>query len=262
MNAAVIENFTWSRRRICFLIALVFAGQVALIFWLSDYSIPRPKSRARPLALHLPANVDSELVALQDPTLFALPHQRGFSGLAWLAVPVQKLPSSDVATQPRWLPLAVEQMGEVFTRVFKTNRFDTPQSLADASAELILPKVAPLTLSAEGSVLRIEGALAQRQLLTPLALPSQITPEILTNTVIQMVVDEAGQLVAASLLLPGSGSKQADQEALTLARKAQFNSIEERGPQRVPAKPPGRLTWGTMVFQWHTRAGTNVVEVR
>jgi hypothetical protein len=82
MNGALAEPRAWARRRWWVVIALVFGAQLGLIFWLSERTPARPRPPAAAPALRLltgPASV--EWLALNDPTLFALPHLLNFSGL-------------------------------------------------------------------------------------------------------------------------------------------------------------------------------------
>jgi len=79
---------------------------------------------------------------------------------------------------------------------------------------------------------------------------------------VQVLVDAAGNVVSHTLLRPESGSKdpdqqQADQRALELARAARFAPLPQSGS--APTNSPGRVTRGTLIFEWHTvpRPATN-----
>src|SRR5438132_740951 len=111
MILAAVDIPMWTRRRWWLLLALVFGMQVGLIFWLSDHSPPRQRAPARAPGIFLAGNASSDRFALDDPTLFALPHREGFSGPAWLNTAPQKSPSFDWSEAPRWLPLSLEQLG-------------------------------------------------------------------------------------------------------------------------------------------------------
>ena len=80
-----------------------------------------------------------------------------------------------------------------------------------------LPDLPPLALLQDQSVLQLEDGLAQRRLLTPLQLKPWSNPDILTNSVVQVVVDAEGRPVSLTLL-SGSGSAAADQYALEQAK--------------------------------------------
>ena len=96
--------------------------------------------------------------------------------------------------------------------------------------------------------LRIEGDLATRPLLAPLALKSWAHAELLSNSVVQAMVDADG-FTFSPVLLTGCGLEEADLYALKLASGARF-----RPAPRLPGTghDPGGLTWGKLIFQWQT----------
>jgi len=250
MNSSASDG-RWSRRRWLLLIGLIFSGQVALIFLLGEHSPARARTRGPAPAFRLASPRAAEFLALEDPTLFALPHRQGFSGRAWLHVFSQKLPSFEWSEQPQWLPLPVAQLGQTFNRFMETNQPGLGPVLAIAESELMVPEISPGSVLREESALRLSGSLAARRLLTPLALKSWPNADVLTNTVVHVLVDGSGQTFSPKVLLPGSGSKEADQYALEQAKAARFDSILPTGPQSV-TNPPARLTSGEMIFEWHT----------
>ena len=117
--------------------------------------------------------------------------------------------------------------------------------------------VAPgsLKLANDHSTFHIEGNLAQRRLLTTFNLPSWPSPDILTNSVVQLLVDARGLPLSASLL-SRSGSKNADQFALDQANAARFASVVQTGPNRSTNVMDG-VTLGEVVFEWHTSSSAN-----
>ena len=94
----------------------------------------------------------------------------------------------------------------------------------------------------------VEGELAERPLITPLALPGCTNTEILSPTVVQVAVDRDGNTVLANLLST-SGLKSADRQALELARAARYQSIRGTGTEQLPV---ASLSWGKLTFSWHT----------
>jgi TonB family protein len=74
----------------------------------------------------------------------------------------------------------------------------------------------------------------------------------LTNTVVRLLVDADGW-TRSPVLLKRSGYEAADKLALKFAKGARFESLAETGPRSI-GKPPAPLTWGEMVFEWHTFA--------
>src|SRR5437773_6757094 len=96
----------WPRHRWGLLIALVFAAHVGLIFAFGDRHpiMPRPPGPAPELRLAIGSN---ELLALRDPTLFALPHPKGFAAAAWREISQTGFPPFRWTEPPRWLVLPV-----------------------------------------------------------------------------------------------------------------------------------------------------------
>jgi TonB family protein len=99
--------------------------------------------------------------------------------------------------------------------------------------------------------MRVTGGLSDRRLLNqPASLPSWPASDLLLNSEVQVWVDADGLVLSPALLLPGSGSKEADHLALKLARAARFDPV---------ARTAARLTSGVLVFEWHTVPQTNAV---
>jgi hypothetical protein len=233
----------WSRQRWLTLVALVFGAQVALIFALSEKQFPPPRA-----VLHVPqltfADSASELIALDDPTLFALPHANDFS------LKIYTNPPPDFRwTEPPGdlLSPAAENLGAVFTRFMQTNSFAAP--LLDFKPEPKLSEpVLPLPPTfAENSTLHIEGELAKRKWLDTVSLTNWPYADVIAPSRIQVLVDEFGNVVSAVLLPPddpadaASHYDAADQRALELARAARFS-------------PSSRLAIGQLIFNWRTVA--------
>ena len=148
------------------------------------------------------------------------------------------------------LHLAVGQLGTVFNRFIETNDFNSLHVPANPMPTLALPSLPPLATSAEQSTLRLEGDLAQRRLVTPLPLRSCTNLDILSNSVVRIAVDAEGRPLLP-MLLSRSGSSEADQYALERARAARFEPVR-RNPAETVRNPTADLSWGRMVFRWHT----------
>ena len=67
--------------------------------------------------------------------------------------------------------------------------------------------------------------------------------ELVSNSVVQVLVDAPGRIISAVLLTPGGGATQrkADAQALELARVAQFEPVAAAA-----------LSVGTIIFEWQT----------
>jgi len=246
MTHEVAEPRHWPVGRWSALIAGVFATQLGLIFWLGKpHPAPPPATDFAP-SLSLAGAGAAEVLALSDPTLFALPHRENFSGPAWLSIPEQEPPRVEEATP--WLELAQEQLGADLRTYMATNR-PTDAPLFDKSGfRFKQPAVASSQPFLTISTLRLTGDLARRRLLNPPALPSWPSTEILTNTIVEVLVGADGKPFSPKLQVPSSGSVEADRYALGEARKARFEPLLVSNPD----DPLAGLMWGQFVFEWQT----------
>src|SRR5512146_1989765 len=104
-------------------VALVFAAQVAVVFWVGNPPPPKPLPTAPVPVVHLAAGAESrELLAMQDPTLFVLPHHDNFSGEAWLNLRPREFSPTNWTEPARPLELSPQQLGAAFIAFMQTNR--------------------------------------------------------------------------------------------------------------------------------------------
>jgi hypothetical protein len=231
----------WSRWRWGGTVLAILALQLALLFLLSDRpqrARPRPPPAGRTLLLVDPATDRwlSQQIWLEDPAQFALVGSRSFSAAAWFGLPRFDPGTRSPTEQSRFLSLDPTQLG-------LAHESAPPAVLWRAPIALLPPPATfPAPLQTQ-SVLRVEGALAARSLLTPLALPSWEHTDILQPTTLQVLVDQSGA-VFPPILLTASGLPTADQRAIELARSARFAPA-----QRAAGVP--ELTGGRLVFLWH-----------
>jgi hypothetical protein len=249
MTAASVELRLWARRRWWGMVVLVFIVQLTVIFWLGSRTpiLPHP-TEAVTLTLGSPA--PTTLQALDDPTLFILPHPEGFSGPVWGKTYRPEFTPFEWSAPANHFPLAIERLGTVLNQLFPASEFPALQLPAQAEAAPTLPNVPPLPIFPDQSVLQLEDGLAQRRLLTPLALKSLPSPDILAPSVVRVGVDAGGRPVAVTLL-SWSGSPAADQYALDQAWAAQFEPLSGY-PGDALLKSTAQLSWGQMIFRWHT----------
>ncbi|HWX21592.1 MAG TPA: hypothetical protein VN578_16945 [Candidatus Binatia bacterium] len=250
MNGAAVEPVAWDRRQWWSVLALVFIVQLVLIFWLGERG-SRPARPSGPApTLRMAGRTGADFLALQDPTLFALPHRQGFSGPAWLEVlPVESHPFV-WSESNRWLEPSLAQLGAPFEQFLETNSFIPFDGTAPPEPALTPSEVAQSEVLRQQSTLRLADGLAGRRLLTPLKLPSWTNSELLTSSVVQVGVDASG-VPFGFTPLSRSGSQEADDFALEQARAARFESFVGRGPQK-PTNPLDGLSWGKLIFEWHT----------
>lgn len=232
----------WTRRRWLALVVVVFAAQVALIFVLGEKHFPPPATATDAPQLVLADGAD-DLIALGDPTLFALPHAGDFAPAFWGRPPVAP-PASFPRAEPVLPPLlAAEDLGTVFIRFMQTNVFGSPQNDFKPAPRLSEPVAPLLPLFARNSSLRIEGELARRKLLDPVTLTNWPYADVIAPSQVQVLVDADGGVLSAVLLPPDNSADaashygDADQRALEIARGLRF------------APAPG-LTLGRLIFNW------------
>jgi hypothetical protein len=234
----------WPWRKILFLIALALAAHVALIYFFEakKQMIPRPVSKVPQLQL---ASPDDELIALENPTLFARPNPSDFTAAIWSKIPFIAPPDFRYQESPQWLPLNMDNLGATFQQFMQTNTIAGIQLDLKPQPEwafLALPAGSALP---QNSTLKILGALAQRGLLKPVTLPSPPYNDVIPPSRIQVLVAATGEVISA-ILLPSNNSSEAtehydpaDQRALELARSLSF-------------APAAQLTLGEIIFNWHT----------
>lgn len=231
----------WSRQRWLTFVALVFAAQVAIIFALGEKQFPPLRDVKNVPQLTL-ADSSSELIALDDPTLFALPHANDFASAVWRRMPVAPRPSFRWTETPDELP-APERLGAVFARFMQTNPFYAPPLDFKPGPKLSEPVLPLPPKFAENSTLQIEGELVQRKWLNSVSLTNWPYADVIAPSRVQVLVDAAGDVVSAVLLPPDNPGEvhdpDADRRAFELARVARFS-------------PASRLTVGQLIFNWRT----------
>ena len=232
------------------IVGLVFAGQLGAIFWLGQKGPPPVAPRISEISFRWVEPAPEPLSSLMDPTLFALPHRQSFSGPAWMKAISMATNTFSWSEDPRFLDYSQTRADTTSGDLPPTNRFSLVEAIAAAAVEPRLPQISFTKPSREQSTWQLAGDLAGRRLLTPLHLTSQSNDDLLTNTVVQLVVDARGWPLSEALL-QSSNSKDADQEALALAATCRFEPL--RGDSSAPGRHPlDGLLWGELIFEWHT----------
>jgi hypothetical protein len=220
--------------------------QLGLIFWLGRAArvISPPKDLA-PMLRFAGSNM-TERLALNDPTLFALPHEVSFSGLAWLT---QEFQPFLLHERPPFLALPNGRLGQDFGTFMATNELASLPEIAQPDLKFKVPSIGPAEPLVTQSSLRLTGELARRRLLNAPALPAWTGTEMISNSIVQLLVAADGKPVSATLLKPpGSADTEADQHALREAGKARFEPFHSADP----LDPMAGLSLGQMVFEWRT----------
>ena len=249
-----VEFARWPWRRWLYTISVVFLAQLVLLLAFAER--PRNIRRAPQFRTAINLAVDSwseeqlaGLPTLTDPTLFALPNLHGFSGAAWLRFAPLEHHFTDWSESPRWLELETAGLGKRFLAFVKTN-ITTTMLIADKPLPFLPNPPSVLTNGALAlhSAIRFEGALAHRPLLQSPPLPSWPHSDILTNTVVQLLVDANGE-TQLHTLLTSCGAPDADLTALKLATNVRFQPLRQSSGSAPIAS---ELAWGKMIIQWHT----------
>ena len=233
----------WSRSKLIFFIVLALVAHVVLIFVFGTKKPAVPRAVIDAPRLQLADNA-SELVALDDPTLFALPHANDYATAFWqrpLAGPTYDFRWTET---PRWLPTP-RNLGTEFSAFMQTNP-PVPFALNFKPAPPFAEFLTAITLpQPQNSTVEIKGELAQRRLLNSIQPPVLPYNDVVAASRVQVLVDTAGNVVS-TVLLPSDNSAEAlghwdfaDQRALTLARAARF-------------APAARMTFGELIFNWQT----------
>lgn len=233
---------SWSLSRWALIIALVLAAHVALIFTFGSKKqlVPRPVTNVP--QIHL-ADAHDELVALTDPTLFALPHAIEFDAFAGLHLNTFVRQTFRWTEPPPFLPISPATLGANFAGYMQTNRFSFAALNFKPEPQVTLPFEKMESALPQASTLQLSGEITQRRMLNQIEVQSWPYNDVIKPSRVQVLVDENGNVVS-DVLLGSSEYADADQKALELARKARF------------APEPG-LMFGEMIFNWHTVATTN-----
>lgn len=230
----------WPLRQWLLFIALIFVAHVAAIFIFGEYK-PAPVRAVKNVPQLQVADSSSELVALENPALFALPRPQNSK---FFDVPNVKPVAFRWSEKPRLLPLASENLGATFTHFMQTNVFGNFKVDFKPPLNLSAPAAAIRPLFPENSTLQIEGDLVQRPLANKINLPDLPFADVIAPSKVQVLVDADGNVVSAILLPLNNVSRAdhydaADQRALDIARTLQF-------------APAPSLTVGKIIFNWRT----------
>lgn len=161
-----------------------------------------------------------------------------------MKIPVMSPPSFHWTEPPRTLALDASRLGESFGDSIRNNGTSSFQFAALPAPEIAEPdlRIGQLAQSRPFS-LRTGGSLTGRK---PINAPQAGTinsADLLTNTVVQVLVDPKGFVFSPTLLPPGSGSAVVDNKALEMAWTLRFE---------MPANQTSVWTVGTLIFEWQT----------
>jgi hypothetical protein len=250
-------------------ITLLAALQAAVLHWGVRPPGPPRASPASDIRFAVAPDRDAALALetfpwLTAPTLFAFPSLEGFSGAAWLRYETPTVPQRPLEDSPRWLEVQTEHFGRSLADAVRAAT-PVPSLVVDRQPvwrESSIPEESPRTGVSE---MRVEGPLSSRRLLDPPALPVWPHPDLIADSIVQVVVSAGGRVMSASLVEregqpsgapstpQASRLPAADDAALNIARTRRF------APLAIPRPTPAWaesdiLQWGRLVFQWQTVA--------
>ncbi len=225
------------------LIGGLFILQIGFAYLVAERPVGRPGSKPPFFARTVPGTLTEERIEqtffANNPMLFPLASQHGFSGNGWMAVqrPGYELPEE--MEPPRWLALRADRLGLVMPT---EPRSDLPFQLGQQSTPQIeaLPVFVPTVVVKTNSVVRVDSGLSERAIALPMALLAQVGTEVLSNSVVDIAVNGAGEVVSRRLAL-SSHSKKADRDALQQAKLLRFRPLNSVG-----------TIWGQAIFEWAT----------
>ncbi len=250
MNPAAEVDWRWPAQRWRWVITGLIFLQVFLIYFLS--SPERPVRRPVRLASFrsIPPDLADDLAAVlpEDPTLLAYAKPRGFSGAAWLAYPRFTYLQSNWNEMPAWLQLDPAHLTEPLRSALQSSPPPPEAHLGRALPAFHYPSF-QTDPSRFRSRATIDGEVAARPLRTPLNPPVQAFTDVLTNSVVQIGIDQEG-FPGVVRLLAGSGSRKADEDAISLARSLRFDPVPRR--EAIPEARFVDWTWGKITIQWFT----------
>ncbi|MCI0540446.1 MAG: hypothetical protein L0Z50_35025 [Verrucomicrobiales bacterium] len=252
MSAAILESDGWSRAQWIGALSLIVMLHGLLLFILSERKAAPPLAGPPLSTIHFvddPAAEPhlAEWLSLLDPMVFVQVDSRTFSRVSSLAKSHFSYELTNWTEPYRWIGPSDQYFADDFNLYVASAV--RPSVLLTEKVPPALSQVASSTPVLPGhAVLRIEGDLAGRRLISTLPLPVSESRAILTNTVVGVRVDPSGERLWATLLF-GSGLPKADQSALAFAKQARFEKVAGPG-NGTGSTNVDSYAFGQFVFQW------------
>jgi TonB family protein len=236
----------WSGWKLVGVAAGLFVLHLGAVLLLGARTRPRPPTPEPAISVRwIPAALSADQLAVafftSDPVEGVLPSRQGFSAEGWLKIPPLRPLEISWPDPDHWMELEPSSLGQALSLLDQMHRpllagieLTTLPEAVRPPARMPGEPVRPAT-----TVLLSEGL--QQRLAAPVApLPSVTASDVLTNTVVQLSVDENGKVTFARLST-ASGLAEADAKALKAALDLDFQPVR-----------PARTDSGRMTVQWHT----------
>jgi hypothetical protein len=246
MKSDIKERASWTGGRFLGMVGVLLVLQAGLLFLFGDRSRPQPPRGPPAVRFRvLGASVNEDQLLRQyfvgDPAVFPLPNRHGFSGRGWMDQRPVEFQSEKQLESPIWLTNDTARLGTNFPVLASASEPILSDLVGQQSRyEEPLPLFLGPEMIATQSVFRLELSLSNRLRGTAPVLRSWASPQLLTNSTVQIAVDPAGEVIATRLDAR-CGLPEADADALAKARALRFR----------PA-PAAGTRWGEAVFQWQT----------
>lgn len=251
MNAGTKPVEGWSPRRWCVVYVIVLGLHAAGLWWYGART-PLPVRTPKPVPQWTGAHPSLvEVWPLLDPTFFVHGHPQSFSGPGWMRPPVVEYRPVVRLEPPRFLAPEPGRSLAAYERA-ATRLAWVPSALdlqvrADPAFRSLVPRRPlgggpPRLLLADWPCrVHLRG--------DPPALPSWSVPDLLTNSVVRVLVLPTGRVLSATLL--GScGWEEADHQSLEIARAMEFVLSNDCRDE----DPGSGLVPGLLIFQWQSVA--------
>lgn len=246
------ETMPWARGRWMLAILGGFALHLGALCLLPIHRDEAPRQPAglcvvRWLSSPEIAQRHLDAVLINDPTLFAMVHPRGFSGAAWLLPQSPGYRAAEWTDTERSLAQPTQLLGGAFQQIAPAGPpkpvFDLARKPA-ANPPLIATSQPQLR---SASSLRVEGPVRMRKLAPLPPLRSWPHTDLLADTRVQILVNPEGLVftsrLAGAVTTKDPVQRDADLHALELARQFRFEPAAKNSRGSVE---------GVLVFQWHT----------
>jgi len=251
MNEPTVDSLAWSPRKLGSVIFIAVVIQLTFLFWFSAHGPMKSRKVDVGPAIQLLAEARDEWLVLTDPTIFSRAHPAGFSGVAWLSIPPHSYLPGDKADAPLWLALAPDTLGTTYRDFVKALSPDGFSVRSWPPPAITIPSRLPVP-PAFISQLRVEGALAERGIVSQPELPAWTNAEVLAPSRVHVLVDARGNPISA-VVLSSSGLPAADQSAVRLAGRMRFGS-DTAVLKNPDARSDDGLAAGWVIFSWKTLA--------